>query len=218
MATRQRKQPRKDPKGGLTSEGRKYFRRTEGAHLRPGVTGPADTPDKQRRKGSFLRRHYAHLRGPLTDEKASRRGSHWPQMRGASLCPRRKPLRPNWRKGNGVAGKISAQQAARIDEVVQVSCEQKGSRTTSAGREQEENRDEPLNSGRDGGLAKPTARELVHRRAASICIQSASAKGDRGPCIKNVSSTSLPAAAGQTSFQSAAPCHNACLPWPWRIE
>lgn len=64
-----RKQPRKDPAGGLTSEGRKYFRRTEGAHLKPGVKGPADTPIKQRRKGSFLRRHYAHLRGPLTDEE-----------------------------------------------------------------------------------------------------------------------------------------------------
>lgn len=69
MASKKRKQPRKDPRGGLTSEGRKYFLRTEGAHLRPGVKGPADTPTKQRRKGSFLRRHYAHLRGPLTDEK-----------------------------------------------------------------------------------------------------------------------------------------------------
>jgi hypothetical protein len=59
---------RKDPAGGLTAEGRKYFRKKEGAHLRPGVKGPANTPDKMRRKGSFLRRHYAHLRGPLTDE------------------------------------------------------------------------------------------------------------------------------------------------------
>jgi hypothetical protein len=60
--------PRKDPAGGLTAAGREYFRRKEGAHLRPGVRGPANTLDKMRRKGSFLRRHYAHLRGPLVDE------------------------------------------------------------------------------------------------------------------------------------------------------
>ena len=59
---------RKDSAGGLTAAGREYFRRKQGAHLRPGVKGAADTPDKMRRKGSFLRRHYAHLRGPLVDE------------------------------------------------------------------------------------------------------------------------------------------------------
>jgi hypothetical protein len=41
------------------------FARKEGSHLRPGVTGPADTPEKMRRKGSFLRRHFAHPRGPM---------------------------------------------------------------------------------------------------------------------------------------------------------
>ena len=56
---------RKDPKGGLTAAGRKFFAEKEGAHLKPGVTGAADTPDKMRRKGSFLRRHYAHPRGPV---------------------------------------------------------------------------------------------------------------------------------------------------------
>ncbi len=60
---------RKDPKGGLTAAGRRYFAEKEGAHLRPGVTGPADTPQKMKRKGSFLRRHFAHLRGPLLDEQ-----------------------------------------------------------------------------------------------------------------------------------------------------
>jgi hypothetical protein len=58
----------KDPKGGLTAEGRRYFERKEGAHLKPGVRGPADTPEKMRRKGSFLRRHFAHLRGPLVSK------------------------------------------------------------------------------------------------------------------------------------------------------
>jgi len=41
------------------------FAQKEGSHLRPGVKGPADTPEKMRRKGSFLRRHFAHPRGPM---------------------------------------------------------------------------------------------------------------------------------------------------------
>lgn len=59
----------KDPKGGLTEEGRKFFAETEGSHLKPGVKGKADTPEKQMRKGSFLRRHYANPRGPVVDDK-----------------------------------------------------------------------------------------------------------------------------------------------------
>lgn len=59
----------RDPKGGLTAEGRKYFNKKEGSHLRPGVQGPADTPEKMVRKGSFLRRHFANPRGPMKDEK-----------------------------------------------------------------------------------------------------------------------------------------------------
>ena len=60
-----RRQPEKDPKGGLTAEGRKAFARKDGSHLRPGVAGAVDTPEKMRRKGSFLRRHFAHPRGPM---------------------------------------------------------------------------------------------------------------------------------------------------------
>lgn len=41
------------------------YRKTEGAHLKPGVKGKADTPEKMRRKGSFLRRHFANPRGPM---------------------------------------------------------------------------------------------------------------------------------------------------------
>lgn len=59
----------KDPKGGLTEAGRKDFAKKEGSHLKPGVKGKADTPEKMRRKGSFLRRHFAHPRGPMVDEK-----------------------------------------------------------------------------------------------------------------------------------------------------
>ena len=60
----------KDPKGGLTAAGRAHFKETEGANLKPGVKGPADTPEKQKRKGSFLRRHFANPQaGPLQDDK-----------------------------------------------------------------------------------------------------------------------------------------------------
>jgi hypothetical protein len=55
----------KDPEGGLTAAGRKAFARKEGSHLRPGVKGPADTPEKMKRKGSFLTRHFTHPRGPM---------------------------------------------------------------------------------------------------------------------------------------------------------
>ena len=60
----------KDPEGGLTAAGRAMFRRKEGSHLKPGVTKPQSemSPDEMRRKGSFLRRHFANLRGPLKDD------------------------------------------------------------------------------------------------------------------------------------------------------
>jgi len=64
------KKPRlKDPKGGLTAAGRAYFKRTEGSNLKPGVKGPADTPEKMRRKGSFLTRFFTNPRGPMKDDK-----------------------------------------------------------------------------------------------------------------------------------------------------
>lgn len=58
----------KDPKGGLTAAGRAWFNKAEGSHLKPGVKGAADTPEKLRRKGSFLTRHFTHPRGPMLDE------------------------------------------------------------------------------------------------------------------------------------------------------
>ena len=59
----------RDPKGGLTAAGRAFYKETEGANLKPGVKGPADTPEKMRRKGSFLTRHFTHPRGPMLDKK-----------------------------------------------------------------------------------------------------------------------------------------------------
>lgn len=63
------KQPLRDPKGGLTAAGRRHFKETEGANLKPGVKGPADTPEKMRRKGSFLTRFFTNPSGPMKDEK-----------------------------------------------------------------------------------------------------------------------------------------------------
>lgn len=57
----------KDPRGGLTAKGREFFNQRDGSHLRPGVKGAADTPEKMVRKGSFLRRHFTHPRGPMVD-------------------------------------------------------------------------------------------------------------------------------------------------------
>ena len=58
----------KDPKGGLTAAGRAHYKKKEGANLKPGVKGAADTPEKMRRKGSFLTRFYTDPSGPLVDE------------------------------------------------------------------------------------------------------------------------------------------------------
>lgn len=63
-----KKQTLKDPHGGLTAAGRAHYAKTEGAHLKKGVTGKADTPEKKKRKGSFLRRHFANPRGPMKDK------------------------------------------------------------------------------------------------------------------------------------------------------
>ena len=58
----------KDPKGGLTTAGRRFFKEKEGSNLKPGVTGKADTPEKMKRKGSFLTRHFTHPRGPMVKD------------------------------------------------------------------------------------------------------------------------------------------------------
>ena len=60
----------RDPKGGLTAAGRAAFARSEGAHLKPGVTKPASdmTLDEMRRKGSWAARFYGRAElPPLVD-------------------------------------------------------------------------------------------------------------------------------------------------------
>ena len=58
----------KDPKGGLTAAGRTFYNEQTGGHLRPGVKGVADTPDKKKRKGSFLTRHFTTPPGPVVKD------------------------------------------------------------------------------------------------------------------------------------------------------
>lgn len=84
----------RDPKGGLTAAGRRAFARATGAKLRPGVKGPADTPTKMRRKGSFLARMFSNPTGPATKPSgkptrlalsAHAWGEPVPKTRGAML-------------------------------------------------------------------------------------------------------------------------------------
>ena len=58
----------KDPEGGLTPAGRRYFARTEGANLKPPVTGKPKTKRQKSRKVSFAAR-FAGMKGPMKDEK-----------------------------------------------------------------------------------------------------------------------------------------------------
>lgn len=62
-----RKQPLKDPKGGLTAAGRAHYKKTEGANLKPGVTKPEKdmSASDMKRKGSWARRMYAGPAKPL---------------------------------------------------------------------------------------------------------------------------------------------------------
>lgn len=63
---------RQDPAGGLTAAGRAAFRRSQGAHLKPGVTKPVRdmTPEEMRRKGSWAARFYGRAKlPPLVDAK-----------------------------------------------------------------------------------------------------------------------------------------------------
>ena len=59
-----------DPKGGLNAKGRAYFKRTEGADLKPPVTAKqaAKSPKAAGRRKSFCAR-MGGVKGPMKDEK-----------------------------------------------------------------------------------------------------------------------------------------------------
>jgi hypothetical protein len=58
----------KNPQGGLNAAGRESYKAQTGGTLKAPVKGGADTPEKLKRKGSFLTR-MGSARGPLKDEK-----------------------------------------------------------------------------------------------------------------------------------------------------
>lgn len=59
----------RDPEGGLTEAGRRYFERSgESKNLKPGVKESSPSGERARRKGSFLTRFYTNPSGPLVDE------------------------------------------------------------------------------------------------------------------------------------------------------
>jgi hypothetical protein len=57
-----------NPAGGLNAKGRASYKAQTGGTLKAPVKGAADTPQKLRRKGSFLVR-MGSAKGPLKDEK-----------------------------------------------------------------------------------------------------------------------------------------------------
>jgi hypothetical protein len=59
-----------DPKGGLNAKGRAYFKRTEGADLKPPVSAKqaAKSPKAAGRRKSFCAR-MGGVKGPMKDEK-----------------------------------------------------------------------------------------------------------------------------------------------------
>ena len=57
-----------NPEGGLNAAGRAYFRRTEGANLKPPVSGAPKSDREKARKVSFAAR-FAGMKGPMKDEQ-----------------------------------------------------------------------------------------------------------------------------------------------------
>ena len=58
----------KDPKGGLTAEGRRVYNEATGGHLKPGVKGTPKNAEEKKRKGSFLTRHFTTPPGPVVKD------------------------------------------------------------------------------------------------------------------------------------------------------
>ena len=58
----------KDPKGGLTDEGRRVYNEATGGHLKPGVKGTPKNAEEKKRKGSFLTRHFTTPPGPVVKD------------------------------------------------------------------------------------------------------------------------------------------------------
>jgi hypothetical protein len=64
----------RDPRGGLTTLGRKHFREKDGSRLKPGVIKPAAqmTADEMRRKGGWAARFYGRKSLPPLEDAQGR--------------------------------------------------------------------------------------------------------------------------------------------------
>jgi HK97 family phage prohead protease len=164
----------RDPKGGLTAAGRRHFARTEGANLKPGVKGPADTPDKMRRKGSFLTRFFTNPSGPMKDENGE------PTRLALSAAAWGEPVPQNMDDASELAAK-----GRRLLERYNAQKE-KGDYPTSIYRAEQEERDEDEDytgpRGPDGGVpaANPAmgragnlARALAMRFGGAVRLRNA---------------------------------------------
>ena len=96
----------KDPKGGLTAAGRRYFKEKEGLNLKPGVTGAADTPEKMKRKGSFLTRTFTHPRGPMVKDGEPTRLALSAHAWGEAVPKTEAEAKKLAAKGREAAGKV----------------------------------------------------------------------------------------------------------------
>ena len=102
----------RDPKGGLTAAGRKFYNEQTGGNLKPGVKGKADTPEKKRRKGSFLTRHFTTPPGPpVKDGKPTRQalqaaawGEPVPKTEADGEASWRRRGRSCWRSSHAAKG------------------------------------------------------------------------------------------------------------------
>ena len=166
-------EPLRDPKGGLTAAGRRYFARTEGANLKPGVKGPADTPEKMRRKGSFLTRFFTNPSGPMKDENGE------PTRLALSAAAWGEPVPENMEDAAALAAK-----GRRLLERYNAQKE-KGDYPTSiynAGQEEDDDDDYTGPRGPDGGVpaANPAmgragnlARALAMRFGGAVRLRNA---------------------------------------------
>lgn len=114
----------KDPSGGLTAAGRKHFKETEGASLRPGVKEVRSAED-MKRKGSFLRRHYGKKTpSPLADDKGeptryAKQAHAWgepvPKTKAdvARLAKKGTELLERYHQAHDAAGPAPASRAAK---------------------------------------------------------------------------------------------------------
>lgn len=146
----------KDPKGGLTAAGRKRFAEVEGAHLRPGVRGAADTPDKMRRKGSFLQRHFANPRGPMVDEHGA------PTRLALSAHAWGEPVP----KTMAAAKKLAAKGAKLLERYAKAK-EAAGKPSTKARKPAARTRKTRSTAGASTAAKRPAARRTAARKTAT---------------------------------------------------